>query len=221
MRPPQAPSAKACFEEAGVTADQIEAMNIIRRDAIDALKEAESREEARGIIEELRETINALLTPEQLEAIKECLRPERPVTCMDHIDLTPVQMEAIDAIRQQAMEAIKEAETHQEARDIIEQMHQAIEAQLTAEQLAALRECLRPDKPVNCMDQVGLTEEQIAAMDTIRQDAMAAVKEAETRREICQIMDQMHDDLMAVLTDDQLEALQECRDAQRRRHGKQ
>jgi uncharacterized protein YpuA (DUF1002 family) len=218
LRPPQRPpSAKECFEEAGVTQEQIEAMNIIRQEAIEALRAA-TPQEAREIIEQMRQDIKDVLTPEQLEAIAECLRPERPVTCMDEIGLTQDQIEAIDAIRQQALEALKEAETPQQARDIIEQMHQAIEDQLTEEQLAALRECLRPDKPVNCMDQIGLTEEQIAAMDTIRQEAMEAVKEAEGPREVRQILDQMYEDLMAVLTDDQLAALQDCRDAQRHRN---
>ena len=87
--------------------------------------------------------------------------------------------------------------------------------------IAALRDCLRPDRPVNCMDQIGLTEEQIAEIDAIRQAAMDAVQQAETREEVRAILDQMREDMMDVLTDEQIAALEECRDAQsnRPRHG--
>ena len=111
------------------------------------------------------------------------------------------------------MEAIKEAEEPQAVRDIVEQMHQAIEDVLTEEQLAELRACLRPDKPVNCLDQIGLTEAQIEQIDAIRDAAMAAVQEAEDRTEVRVILDQMREDMMAVLTPEQITALEECRDA--------
>jgi len=216
-RPLPPPSIAVCFEEAGVTQDQIDLMNAIRQDAVEALKEAETREEARAIIEQMRDDMKSILTEEQLAAIAECRRPQRPITCMDQLDLTQDQIEAIDAIREAAMEALKEAETPQEARDIIEQMHQDIEDVLTDEQLAALRECLRPKKLVNCMDKIDLTPEQIAVIDAIREIAMEDVKEAESREEVRQILDQMYQDIMDVLTDEQLEALQECRQRLRNR----
>lgn len=216
-RPLPPPSIAVCFEEAGVTQDQIDAMDEIRQLAVEALKEAETREEARDIIEQMREDMKSILTEEQLAAIAECRRPQMPLTCMDQLDLTQDQIEAIDAIREAAMEALKEAETPQEARDIIEQMHQDIESVLTEEQLAALKECLRPKKLINCMDKIDLTPEQIALIDAIREIAMEDVKEAESREEVRQILDQMYQDIMDVLTDEQLEALQGCRDAQRLR----
>ncbi|UCG48680.1 MAG: hypothetical protein JSU94_02675 [Phycisphaerales bacterium] len=216
--PPQPSPVRTCFEEVGITQEQIELMDAIRRAAVELLKQAQSRQEARDIIEQMREDIRAVLTPEQLEALKECLRPDKPVTCMDQIGLTAEQIEAIDAIRKAALEALKEAESPKQARDIIEQMHQAIEDVLTDEQLEALRQCLRPERPVNCMDQIGLTPEQVEAIDAIRQAALEALKDARGPREVRAILDQMYEDMMAVLTDEQLEALQECRDAQRNRH---
>ena len=203
------------MSEIGLTQDQIDAMEAIRQAAVEALKEVETRQEARDIIKQMRLDIQAVLTQEQLAALAECRQPKRPVTCMDEIGLTQDQIEAIDAIRQAAMEELREAQSPQEARDIIEQMHQAIEDVLTEEQLVALRECLRPNRPVNCMDQIGLTQEQIDAMDAVRKLAMEAVQEAQSRQEIREILDQMYEDMMAVLTDEQLAVLQECRDAQR------
>jgi Spy/CpxP family protein refolding chaperone len=205
------------MDEIGLTQDQIDAMEAIRQAAVEALKEVETRQEARDIIQQMRLDIQAVLTEEQLAALAECRQPKRFVTCMDTIGLTQDQIEAIDVIRQAAMEALKEAESPQEARDIIEQMHQAVEDVLTEEQLEALRECLRPKRPVNCMDQIGLTQEQIDAMDAIRELAMEAVQEAQSRQEVREILDQMREDVMAVLTDEQLAALQECRDAHRPR----
>lgn len=217
LPPPRPLSVRNCMDEIGLTQDQIDAMEAIRQAAVEALKEVETRQEARDIIQQMRLDIQAVLTEEQLAALAECRQPKRFVTCMDTIGLTQDQIEAIDAIRQAAMEALKEAESPQEARDIIEQMHQAVEDVLTEEQLEALRECLRPERPVNCMDQIGLTQEQIDAMDAIRELAMEAVQEAQGRQEVREILDQMHEDMMAVLTDEQLAALQECRDAHRPR----
>ncbi len=218
-RPKSPPTILKCMVQIGVTQDQLAAIEALRKAAIQALKEAETREEARQIIEQLRQDIRSVLTEDQLVALAECMRPARPVTCMEQLDLTQDQIEAIDAIREAAMEAIRQATDPQAVRDIIEQMHQAIEDELTDEQLAKLRLCLRPGKPVNCMDQIDLTEEQIATIDEIRQAAMEAIKQTSDRRQIRRILDQMYEDTMAVLTDEQLEALQACRDAQRhRRH---
>lgn len=217
IRRPSTQPPTGCVDEIGLTQEQKRVMETIRQETVEALRQAETPKAAREIIEEMRRTMQALLTNEQMEALRECLRPEKPATCMDQIDLTPEQIEAIDAIRQAAMEALKEAETPQEARDIIEQMHQAVEGVLTEEQLAALRECRRPDRPVNCMDQIDLTPEQIVEIDAIRQAAMAELETAETREEIRAIINQMSEDIMAVLTVDQLAALEECRDGQRHR----
>ena len=220
-RPATPPRITECFEQVGIPQETLDAMEALRLDAIEALKVAETREEKRAIIEQLRADVMALFTEEELAAIAECMRPTRPATCMDQIELTPEQIEAIDAIREAAMAAIKEAQGPQEVRDIVEQMHQEIEDVLTEDQLAALRACLRPDRPVNCMNQIGLDEDQIAEIDAIRQAAMEAVQQAETREEVRAIMNQMREDMMAVLTPDQITALEECRDAQsnRPRHG--
>jgi Spy/CpxP family protein refolding chaperone len=218
MRPgprPRPMSVRYCLTQLDLTPEQIAEIQAIRQAALEALREAETPEEARAIIEQMHEAIKAVLTEEQLAALKECLRPNKPASCWSQLDLTEEQIAAIDAIRDAAMEALKQAQTPQEARDIIDAMHQDIEAVLTEEQLAALRECLRPRMRLNCLDQIGLTDEQIAAIEAIRQAAMEALKDAETREEVREIMDQMYQDIMAVLTDDQLAALQECRDAQR------
>ena len=217
-QPKRAPSFHRCVGELDLTEEQIAEITAIHQAAMEELKQAETPEEARAIIEQTHQAIKEVLTPEQLVVLQECLQPKKPVTCMDQIGLTLEQKEAINAIRKAGEEALKEAKTPEEARAIIEQMHQAIENTLTEEQLEALRECIRPKKPVNCMDQIGLTPEQEDQMDAIRRDAMELLETAETREEIREIMNQMHEDLMSVLTDEQLAELQECRDAQRRHH---
>lgn len=216
-RPAAPPRMVECFEQIGIPVEVLDAIEVLRAEAIEALKDVENREEGREIIEQLRADILALFTEEQLTALKECMKPARPATCMEQLDLTPEQIEMIDAIRAAAMEAVKEATEPQEVRDIIEQMHQDVENVLTEEQLAALRACMRPDRPVNCLDQIGLDEDQIAQIDAIRDAAMEAVKETEDREEVRAILDQMREDIMAVLTPEQVEALQECRDAQSHR----
>ena len=220
LRPAQPPAPKNCLAEIGVTEGQKEALDALRDATIAALKEAKGKQAARTIIEEFREAIKDILTEEQLAALRECMRPEKPLTCWDQIELDQDQIDAIDAIREAALEAIKAAESPKRARDIIEQMHQAVEGVLTDAQLAALRDCLRPDKPVNCMEQIGLTQEQLQAMEQIRLTAMEAVRNAvQDRDRVRQILNQMHDDMMSVLTDEQLEALEECRNTQRHRQG--
>jgi len=69
------------------------------------------------------------------------------------------------------------------------------------------------------MENIGLTEEQIAAMDALREAAIAALEEAQGQDEVRAIMDQLYEDMMSLLTDEQLAALEECRDGQRRGQG--
>ncbi len=98
-------------------------------------------------------------------------------------------------------------------------MQQAIEEVMTEQQLAAYRDCIRPRLRLNCMDTIGLTEEQIAEMQALREAALEALQKAQGQEKVRAIMDQLYEDMMDVLTDDQLAALEECRDGQRRGQG--
>jgi len=207
------PATAECYEQAGVTQETLDTIDELRKLAVEQLKTAETLKESKAIIKKLREDIKALFTEEQLAAIKDCMQQDKPLSCMDQIELTPEQIEAIDGIRAAAMEAVKEAETGLEVRNIIEQMHQEVEGVLTEEQLDDLRACRQADEPVNCMDTIGLSAYQIEQIESIRKAAIEAAKQAETRDEIRAIMDKMAEDTMAVLTPEQVEALNECRDA--------
>lgn len=211
------PSPRRCLEKVELTERQKLAISSIRQNAMAALREVETREEAKAIIEQMHADTLAILTDEQFAIYKECMNPEKPATCMDKVGLTPEQIEEMDTIRHAARVALKEAQTAEEACAIIERMHQAIEDVLTEEQLAALRECLRPKEPVNCMDRIDLTDRQIAIMDEIRAASMELLETAETREEIRAVMDMMREDLMEVLNEEQVAALEKCRDAQRDR----
>lgn len=206
------------MDQIGLTQDQLDAMALIRQEAMDAIRAAESPVQARDIIEQLREDLMAVLTPEQLAALEECRQRNRPRNgnCMDQLDLTQAQIDEMDAIRQAAMDAIREAERPVNASDIFEQMQQLIEDVLTEEQLEAYRDCIRPRLRLNCMDTIGLTDEQIAVMDGLREAAIEALQGAQGQEEVRAIMDQLHEDMMSLLTDEQLAALEECRDGQRR-----
>ena len=220
--PPRSSNGSNCMNEIGLTQEQLEAIEAIREAAMDAIREAESPTQARDIIAQLRLDLLAVFTEEQLDALEECRQQNRnrhrDGNCMDQLDLTEEQIAEMDAIRQAAMDAIREAECPVNASDIFEQMQQAIEEVLTEEQLAAYRECIRPRLRLNCMENIGLTEEQIAAMDALREVAIAALEEAHGQEEVRAIMDQLYEDMMSLLTDEQLAALQECRDGQR--HGR-
>jgi len=216
--PPQSRYGRDCMDQIGLTQDQLDAMALIRQEAMDAIRAAESPVQARDIIEQLREDLMAVLTPEQLAALEECRQRNRPRNgnCMDQLDLTQAQIDEMDAIRQAAMDAIREAERPVNASDIFEQMQQLIEDVLTEEQLEAYRDCIRPRLRLNCMDTIGLTDEQIAVMDGLREAAIEALQGAQGQEEVRAIMDQLHEDMMSLLTDEQLAALEECRDGQRR-----
>ena len=204
-----------------LTQDQLDAMEAIREAAMDAIREAESPVQAGAIIKQMHVDLLAVLTEEQIAALEECrqqnLNRFRDGNCMDQLDLTEEQI--ADAIRQAAMDAIREAESPVNASDIFEQMQQLIEEVMTPEQLEAYRDCIRPRLRLNCMHAIGLTEEQIADMDVLREIALAQLEEAEGQEEVRAIMDQLHEDMMALLTDEQLAALEECRDSQRRGQG--
>jgi Spy/CpxP family protein refolding chaperone len=218
--PPRSSNGGNCMDQIGLTQEQLDAIEAIREAAMDAIREAESPTQARDIIAQLRLDLLAVFTEEQLAALEECRQQKRnryrDGNCMAQLDLTDEQIAEMDAIRQAAMDAIREADCPVNASDIFEQMQQAIEEVLTPEQLAAYRECIRPRLRLNCMENIGLTEEQIAAMSALREAAIAALEEAQGQEEVRAILDQLYEDMMSLLTDEQLAALQECRDGQRR-----
>jgi Spy/CpxP family protein refolding chaperone len=214
---PERVTTRDCLSQLDLSQEQIDAIIAIRQAAIEAFKAATTIEEARAIVEQMRIDIENVLTDDQLAALRECVRPDRPVTCMNQLDLTPDQIAAIDAIHDAAIAAVRQAQDPQEARAIIEQMHQDIEAVLTPEQLAALRECQRPRLRKNCLETIGLTQDQINLIEEIRAAALDLIAQAETREEIRAIMEQMQDDIMSILTEEQVTALQECRDQLRPR----
>jgi Spy/CpxP family protein refolding chaperone len=217
--PPRLSKVRDCMDKIGLTQEQLDAMEAIRQAAMDAIREAESPTQAREIIEQLRVDLLAVLTEEQLAALEECRQQNRSRyrsgNCMDQLDLTEKQIAEMNAIRQAAMDAIREAECPVNASAIFEEMQQLIEEVMTEEQLAAYRECIRPRLRLNCMENIGLTEEQIAAMHALREAAIAALEEAQGQEEVRAIMDQLYEDMMSLLTDEQLAALENCRDGQR------
>jgi len=179
------------MDQIGLTEEQLDAMAELRQEAMDAIRAAESRSRSR----------------------------HRDGNCMDQLDLDEDQIAEMDAIRQAAMDAIREAERPVHASDIFEDMQQAIEEVMTEEQLLAYRDCIRPRLRLNCMDTIGLTEQQIADMQALREAAIADLQEAQGQEEVRAIMDQLFEDMMGLLTDEQVAALEECRDGQRRGQG--
>ena len=124
------------------------------------------------------------------------------------LDLTEEQQAAIEEIRDNAREAAQAAETPEARREILQAAHEEILAVLTAEQLEKLEQLRArvwqgkagPWGPRGGREYMAwlfgaldLTEEQQAAIEQIREDAIAAAQDAETPEAKRQIMQAAHE----------------------------
>jgi len=152
---------------------------------------------------------------------------------LESLDLTKEQKTSIEAIREKARTDAEAAETWQARREIMQAAHDEIMAVLTDEQVEELEQ-LRPGTPWGpgrpgrghpgigpkgpfggpddtppVFEVLDLTEEQKTAIDEIREQARTDAEAAETREIRRDIMQAAHDEILAVLTDEQIEALEQ------------
>jgi Spy/CpxP family protein refolding chaperone len=149
---------------------------------------------------------------------------------LEALDLTEEQKTAIEQIRDKARADAATAETWQARREIMQAAHDEIMAVLTDEQIEQLEQLRAsaawgpgrgylgigprgpfggPDGIPPALEALDLTEEQEAAIEAIIEKARTDAAAAETwlaRREIVQTA---HDEILALLTDEQIEQLQQ------------
>jgi len=149
---------------------------------------------------------------------------------LETLDLAEEQKTAIEAIREKARTDAEAAETWQARREIMQAAHDEIMAVLTDEQVEKLKQ-LRPETPWGpgrghpgigprgpfggpdgtppVFEALDLTEEQKTAVDEIREQARTDVEAAETREARREIMQTAHEEILALLTDEQIEKLEQ------------
>ena len=94
--------------------------------------------------------------------------------------------------------------------DSREKLRADIEAVLTDEQVEKLQQ-LHDDGANRPFEGLDLTEEQEAAIADIRENARADAEAAETRQARQEIMQAAHDEVLSVLTEEQIEKLEQLR----------
>lgn len=196
----------------------------------------EQKETITNLVEQSRAKlhvdIEAVLTEEQLEKLQQ-LRDENEDRPFAALDLTAEQKTAIAEIREKAGTDAAAARTSQERQEIMQAAHDEIMSVLTEEQIQKL-ERLRRDRPLGpgrpgrgypgagprgpvagpdgiwpVLEALNLTEEQKAVIAEIREKAIADAGAAETRQAGRDIMQAAHDEILSVLTDEQIDELEQ------------
>ena len=196
----------------------------------------EQKESVKTLVEEsrakLHADIEAVLTTEQIGKLRQ-LRDDGATRGFAALDLTEEQQTAIAEIREQARADAEAAETPQARREIMQAAHDGIMAVLTDEQIEKLEQ-LRPETPWGpggpgrgyqgigprgpfggpdgtppVFEVLDLTEEQKTAIDEIREQARTDAEAAETREVRREIMQTAHEEILALLTDEQVEKLEQ------------
>ena len=175
----------------------------------------------------LHADIEAVLTPGQVEKLEK-LRDDGAARGFAALDLTEEQQTAIAKIRENARIEAQTAETREARREIMQAAHEKVLSVLTDEQIDELEQ-LRPgtpwgpgrgrvgirsprgpyagpDGPLAALD---LTDEQKTAIAEIRENARDAAEVAETWQARQEIMQTAHEEALSVLTDDQIEKLEQ------------
>lgn len=192
----------------------------------------EQKEVITALVEESRKKlhadIEAVLTPGQVEKLEK-LRDDGTARGFAALDLTEEQQTAIAEIRENARADAEAAETPEARCEIMQTAHEEVKSVLTDEQIDKLEQ-LRPrtpwgpgrgrvgigprgpyagpDGPLAALD---LTDEQKTAIEAIREQARTDAEAAETRQARQEIMQTAHEEVLSVLTDEQVEKLEQWR----------
>jgi Spy/CpxP family protein refolding chaperone len=194
-------------------------------------------DEQKGVIAKLVEDsrvklhadIEAVLTPEQVEKLQQ-LQDDGATHGFAVLDLTEEQQTAIAEIRENARAEAQAAETPEARQEIMQAAHEEVLSVLTDEQIEKLEQLspgaprgrgghgkghmgigprgpyAGPDGPLAALD---LTEEQEAAIADIRENARSEAQAAETPEARQEIMQAAHEEVLSVLTDEQIEKLEQ------------
>ncbi len=121
---------------------------------------------------------------------------------LGELDLTDEQKEAITALVEESREKLRAD----------------IKAVLTPEQVEKLQK-LREDDAAHKFAALDLTEEQQAVIAEIRENARTEAEAVETREARHEIMQAAHEEVLTVLTDEQIEKLEQLREERPRGRG--
>ena len=218
----------------------------IRENAREAAEAAETPEARREIMQTAHEEIMAVLTEEQLDKLEQMRArlwqgkagPWGPRSGREYmawlfaaLELSKQQQASIEEIRENAREAAEAAKTPEARREIIQAAHQEIMAILTEVQLEKLEQIRArlwqgrggPWGPGGGREYMAwlfgaleLSEQQQALIEEIRENAREAAEAAATPEARRQIIQAAHQEIMAVLTDEQIEQLEQM--CERRSH---
>ncbi len=204
----------------GLSEDQKAKIQEIRKAAMAKLKDAKPAEK-KEIFAQMRKDVHALFTEEQLDKLKEMHKGKgkggrggRP-----ELGLTDEQKEKMDAIRKDTHAKMKDAKP-EERKAIMEAAHAEIEKILTPEQLEKFKKHRQGARRGHGkMPDIGLSDDQKAKIQEIRKKAMADAKDAKGEDKKA-IIGKMHEDIRALMTEEQLDKLKEARKGPRRPGGK-
>jgi Spy/CpxP family protein refolding chaperone len=182
--------------------------------------------------EKLHADIEAVLTDEQIEKLQQ-LRGDSENRPFGGLDLTEEQQAAIAEIRENARADAEAAETRLARHEIMQATHDEILSVLTEEQVEKLEQRREgmpwgpggpgkghigigprgpfegPDGRPPIFEALDLTEEQQTAIAEIHEKARADVEAAETREARHEIMQAAHEEVWSVLTEEQIEKLEQ------------
>jgi len=199
--------------DVGLTDEQKGKIEEIRKAAMAEIKDAKPTER-REIFAKMRKDIHAVFTEEQLAKLKKAReeggRGKRP-----DLGLTDEQKAKMAEIRKAAAAKMKDAKP-EDRKGIMEDARKEMEAILTPEQLEKFKKMRAGGRHGRGqMPDVGLTDEQKAKIAEIRKAAMAEARKAKPQ-ERRTIVDKMHKDIRALLTEEQLDKLKKARQGGRR-----
>jgi Spy/CpxP family protein refolding chaperone len=179
----------------------------------------------------------------QLPCLNGPLGPGGPQMGLWMLDLTEEQQALIAEIRENARIDAEAADTPEARREIMQAAHEEILAVLTDEQIEKLEQvhermrrgrggfagwymsggscCLYedPESFTRICAALELTEEQQALIAEIRENACIDAEAAETPEARREIMQAAHEEILAVLTDEQIERLEQVHERMRRGRG--
>lgn len=200
----------------GLTEAQKKEIGEIRKAAMAKMKDAKP-EERKAIHEQMRKDVHAKLTEEQIAKMKEMHKDGgkgkggRP-----DLGLNETQKAKMAEIRKETAAKMKAAKTPEERKTIMAAAREKMEAVMTPEQLEKMKAARKGERPHGKMPEIGLSDAQKTEIQGIRKKAMADAKEAkgEDRKAI---MDKMHKDIRALMTDEQIEKLKKAHGGERKK----
>jgi Spy/CpxP family protein refolding chaperone len=222
------------WAELNLTDEQKAKAREIRQSYAEKIRAAEGREAKREVIQKMHEELKALLTEEQqatIQAHRQKMQAQRKqdmakrhARIAKQLDMTEEQQAKAKAIRESYAEKIRAAEGRDAKAELVKEMHKELKGLLTEEQKAKAAEMWknrRQGRRQEFMKALDLTDEQKAKGKAIRQSYREKIQAAETPQAKRELVRKMHQELKALLTEEQLEKLKDMpRPHGRRRPGR-